>query len=70
MAAIDDVATGPRPPLACRLTGGQWLAIDGVAAARSWPSAAVLLGRWWPSRLGRTAGPAGDPRDAGPASAG
>jgi signal transduction histidine kinase len=33
MAARDDVATGPRPPLAYRLTGGQWLALDGVAAA-------------------------------------
>jgi signal transduction histidine kinase len=40
MAARDDLAGAPRPPLACRLTGGQWLAIDGVAAVAG---AAVVL---------------------------
>jgi hypothetical protein len=32
MAARDDVAGLPRPPLAYRLTDRQWLAVDGVAA--------------------------------------
>jgi signal transduction histidine kinase len=32
MAARDDVASPPRPPLAYRLTDRQWLAVDGVAA--------------------------------------
>jgi signal transduction histidine kinase len=33
MAARDGVAAAPRPPLAYRLTGRQWLAIDCVVAA-------------------------------------
>jgi signal transduction histidine kinase len=33
MAAREDVAAAPRPPLAYRLTGRQWLAVDGVEVA-------------------------------------